>query len=102
MPIAPVAATRRLQRLINLNETLTLAPEGGRRATTAARNLQFSLSHPRRERAVQVKLALEIQRRIEFLLHPSAGRRAHGHDAGVGKLGKARQRSASASTSPVG
>ena len=28
MPIAPVAATCRLQRLINLYETLTLAPEG--------------------------------------------------------------------------
>ena len=46
MPIAPVAATRRWQRLINLNETLTLAPEGRRRGTTAARSRQLFFIGP--------------------------------------------------------
>ena len=50
VPIAPLAATRRRQRLINLNETLTLAPEGRRRGTTAARNSTIILYRTRVER----------------------------------------------------
>ena len=40
------------------------------------------------ERAVELKLALEINGRIEITFHPSARRCTHGQDTGIGQLCK--------------
>ncbi len=57
---------------------------GAVRQRLATRN--YSLSDSRRETAVEVKLALEINGRIEITFHPSARRCTHGQDTGIGQL----------------